>query len=67
MDKINHCLSMASLCGGRALEDRERRAQWLGWAEVWNELACEALGHPSEERIANCSSELAKSNYEKVE
>jgi hypothetical protein len=43
MDKLSHCLSMASLCSGRALEDTERRAQWLGWAEVWNELACDAL------------------------
>jgi hypothetical protein len=67
MDKLGHCLSMASLCSGRALEDQERRAEWLGWAEVWNELAGDALGHPSEEGIANCSSDLAESNYEKVE
>jgi hypothetical protein len=67
MDKINHCLSMASLCGGRALEDRERRAEWLGWAQVWNELASDALGHPSEEGIANRSSDLAESKYETVE
>jgi hypothetical protein len=56
MDKFGHCLSMASLCRGRALEDAERRAQWLGWAEVWNELACDALAHP-----------FAESNYEEVE
>jgi hypothetical protein len=67
MDKLGHCLSMASLCSGRALEDEERRAEWLGWAEVWNELAGDALAHPFEEGIANRSSDLAKSNYEKVE
>jgi hypothetical protein len=34
---------------------------------VWNELADDAIGHPLEERIANRSSDLAESNYEKVE
>jgi len=43
------------------------RSEWLGWAEVWNELADDAIGHPLEERIANRSSDLAESNYEKVE
>jgi len=67
MDKLGHYLSMASICRGRALEDKERRSEWLGWAEVWNELAGDAIGHPFEERTANCSSDLAESNYEKVE
>jgi len=67
MDKLGHYLSMAFICRGRALEDKERRSEWLGWAEVWNELADDAIGHPLEERIANRSSDLAESNYETVE
>jgi hypothetical protein len=67
MDKFSHYLSMASICSGRALEDKERRSEWLGWAEVWNELADDAIGHPFEERIANHSSDLAEFNYEKFE
>ena len=67
MDKFSHYLSMASICSGRALEDKGRRSEWLGWAEVWNELAGDALAHPFEEGIANRSSDPAKSNYEKVE
>jgi hypothetical protein len=63
MDKFSHCLSMASICSWRALEDKERRSEWLGWAEVWNELADDAIGHPFENR----SSDLAESSYEKVE
>jgi hypothetical protein len=63
MDKFSHYLSMASICSGRALEDKERRSEWLGWAEEWNELADDAIGR----RIANRSSGLAESNYEKVE
>ena len=41
-------------------EDRERRAEWLDWAKVWNELADDAFGHPLEERIANRSSDLGQ-------
>ena len=67
MDKFSHYLSMASICSGRALEDKERRSEWLGWAEVWNELACDAIDHPFEERIANRSSDLTESNYVSVE
>ena len=67
MNKSSHYLSMASICRVRALEDKQRRTEWLGWAEVWNELADDAIGHPFEERIANRSSGLAESNYEKVE
>ena len=58
---------MASICRVRALEDKQRRTEWLGWAEVWNELADDAIGHPFEEGIANRSSDLAKSNYVKAE
>ena len=60
MDKLGHYLSMAFICRGRALEDRERRSEWLGWAELWNELADDAI-------IANRSSDLAESNYVSVE
>ena len=67
MNKSSHYLSMASICRVRALEDKQRRMEWLGWAEVWNELADDAIGHPFEERIANRSSDLAKSNYVKAE
>ena len=67
MDKLDHYLSMAFICRGRALEDKERRSEWLGWAEVWNELADDAIGSPVEERIANCSSDLTVSNYVRVE
>jgi hypothetical protein len=67
MDKLSHYLSMASICRGRAVEDNERRSEWLEWAEVWNELADDAIGHPFEEGIVNRSSDLAESNYEKVE
>ena len=49
MDKFSHYLSMALICRGRALEDKERCTQWFGWAEVWNELADDAIGHPSKE------------------
>jgi hypothetical protein len=66
MDKLGHCLSMAALCSGRALEDTGRRVQWLGWAEVWNELACDALADRSE-GIENRSSDIAEYNYETVE
>ena len=52
MNELSHCLIMASICGARALEDKERRAQWLGWAKAWNELAGEALGLPLENKLA---------------
>ncbi len=61
MDKFGHYLSMAFICRGRALEDKERRSEWLGWAEVWNELADDAIGS------ANRSSDLTESNYVNVE
>jgi sugar phosphate isomerase/epimerase len=67
MDKLSHYLSMASICSGRALEDKARRTEWLNWAEAWNELAGEALAHPFKAEIANRSSDLAESNYETVE
>jgi hypothetical protein len=67
MNKLSHYLSMASICRVRAIEDKARRSEWLGWAEVWNELACDAIDRPFEERIANRSSDLAESNYVEVE
>ncbi len=36
-------------------------------AEVWNELADDAIGHPLEGRVANRSSDLTESNLEEVE
>jgi hypothetical protein len=30
MDRLGHYLSMAFICRGRALEDKERRSEWLG-------------------------------------
>ena len=67
MEEVSHYLSMVSICRTRAIEDKARRTEWLEWAEVWNELADDAIGHPLEEGIANRSSDLAESNYEKVE
>jgi hypothetical protein len=67
MDKFSHYLSMVSICRMRAIEDTQRRSEWLEWSEVWNELADDAIGRPLEERIANRSSDLAESNLEKVE
>ena len=60
MNELSHCLTMASICGARALEDKERRAQWLGWAKVWNELAGEALGLPLENKFAKRPRTTAK-------
>lgn len=51
----------------RAVEDKTRRTEWIDWAKVWNELAEEALGRPSEETDASHSNDLAQSNLEKVE
>jgi len=67
MEEVSHYLSMVSICRTRAIEDKARRTEWLEWAEVWNELANDAIGQPLEERIANRSSDLAESNLEKVE
>ena len=67
MEEVSHYLSMVSICRARAIEDKARRTEWLEWAEVWNELANDAIGQPLEERIANRSSDLAESNLEKVE
>jgi len=52
METVSHYLSMVSICRMRAIEDRARRTEWLEWAEVWNELADDAIGLPSEEGIA---------------
>jgi hypothetical protein len=62
MKELSHCLTMASICRGRALEDRERRAEWLSWEEGWNQLAAQALGYPLEERTANRSAKGRHSN-----
>jgi sugar phosphate isomerase/epimerase len=67
MDKFSHYLSMVSICRVRAFEDKARRTEWLNWAEAWNELAGEALDHPTKAQIANRSSDIAQSNLETVE
>jgi len=56
---------MVSICRTRAIEDKARRTEWLDWAEVWSELAEEAIGRPFEERVASRSSDLAESNPRK--
>jgi hypothetical protein len=48
---------MAMLCRKRALEEKERSEEWLAQAEMWNQLAGAAIGHPCEEKIVNRSSE----------
>jgi hypothetical protein len=67
MKELSHCLAMASICRVRALEDKERRAEWLTWAEAWNQLAGQALGHPVEGTIATCSSDPAQFDSAGVE
>ena len=67
METVSHYLSMVSICRMCAIEDRTRRTEWLEWAEVWNELADDAIGLPSEEGIANRSSDLGQPNYSPVE
>ena len=55
MDNLDHYVSMALLCRGRAFEDKERRSEWLEWEKVWNELADDAIRPLFEERIADLS------------
>ena len=57
-------LSVSKLVNARSVFE-----SWvmLGWAEVWNELADDAIGSPFGERIANRSSDLAESDYTRVE
>jgi hypothetical protein len=49
MTELSHGLAMASICRARALEDRERREQWLSWAEIWNQLSGGQPGYSLEE------------------
>jgi len=53
---------MAAMCRQRAQDDKERSEEWLAQAEMWNQLAGAAIGHPFTETIANRSSDLAKAN-----
>ena len=62
MSELRHCVEMAMMCRQCALEDEERKAEWLAEAERGNQRAGAALGHPFEERIANRSSDVANSN-----
>jgi hypothetical protein len=66
MSKLSHSVEMAMMCRQCALEDGERKEEWLAEAEKWNQRAGAALGHPSEERIAYRSSDLAKPKHSKV-
>jgi hypothetical protein len=45
MSELNHCLEMAAICRQRALEDTEKKNEWLAKAEMWHRLAGEAIGH----------------------
>jgi hypothetical protein len=45
MNELMHCLAMVGICQWRALEDKSKRAEWCAWAEEWNRLAGESLGH----------------------
>jgi hypothetical protein len=49
---------MAAMCRENALEDRDRKQEWLDQAEMWNQLAGAEIGHSFEERIKNASGEL---------
>jgi hypothetical protein len=49
MNELSHCVAMASICRARAFEDKERREEWLSWAEIWNQLPGEGLRYPLEE------------------
>jgi hypothetical protein len=51
MNELSHYLSMASICRARAIEDNEKRSQWLDWADEWNELADEAIGRPLKQEL----------------
>ena len=59
---VMSCLAMAAMCRQRAQEDKERSEEWLAQAEMWNQLAGAAIGHPIIEGIANRPSDLAKAN-----
>jgi hypothetical protein len=62
MNELKHCLAMAAMCRQRAQENKERSEEWLAQAEMWNQLAGAAIGHPIIEGIANRPSDLAKAN-----
>jgi hypothetical protein len=53
MNELSHCRSMASICRARAFEDKERRVEWLAWAEEWNHVAVPSISHPFKEEGAN--------------
>jgi len=59
MSELSHCLEMALMCRQCALEDEERREQWLAEAERWNQLAGGAIGHPFKRENCDHSSYLA--------
>jgi hypothetical protein len=40
---------VTSICRACALEDRERREQWLSWAKIWNQFSGEQPRYSLEE------------------
>ena len=67
MSEFRRCLAMATMCRQRAVENPERREEWLAQAELWNQLAGAVVGHPFKEMIEDRSSELAESNNTEVQ
>jgi hypothetical protein len=59
MSELSHCVEMAMMCRQCALEDEERKDAWLALAEMWNQRAGAALGHPIKEGIVTSSSDEA--------
>jgi hypothetical protein len=60
MSELSHCVEMAMMCRQCALEDEERKEQWLAEAEKWNQRASATIA-------SSRSSDLANSNKVKVE
>jgi hypothetical protein len=59
MSELSHCVEMAMMCRQCALEDEERKDAWFALAEMWNQRAGAALGHPIKEGIVTSSSDVA--------
>ena len=60
MSELRHCVEMAMMCRQCALEDEERKEQWLAEAEKWNQRAGVAIA-------SSRSSDLANSDKVKAE
>ena len=59
MSEFRRCLDMATMCRQRAVENPERREEWLAQAELWNQLAGATIGDPFKEMIEVGSIEQA--------